>query len=55
MTAPERFAEKSDSLLQRGRRPYMTHERHWLQDLGATQQERRRLIGRLERADQCYI
>src|SRR5579864_912851 len=25
MTAPERFAEKSDSLLQRGRRPYMTH------------------------------
>jgi len=33
MTAPERFAEKSDSLLQRGRRPYMTHERHW-----ATQQ-----------------
>jgi hypothetical protein len=25
MTAPERFAEKSDSLLHRGRRPYMTH------------------------------
>jgi len=24
MTAPERFAEKSDSLLHRGRRPYMT-------------------------------
>jgi hypothetical protein len=23
MTAPERFAEKSDSLLHRGRRPYM--------------------------------
>ena len=28
MTAPERFAEKSDSLLHRGRRPYMTHKRH---------------------------
>ncbi len=28
MTAPERFAEKSDSLLHRGRRPYMTHQRH---------------------------
>jgi hypothetical protein len=28
MTAPERFAEKSDSLLQRGRRPYMTHSGH---------------------------
>jgi hypothetical protein len=25
MTAPERFAEMSDSLLHRGRRPYMTH------------------------------
>ena len=25
MTAPERFAEKSDSLLHRGRRPYMAH------------------------------
>jgi hypothetical protein len=25
MTATERFAEKSDSLLHRGRRPYMTH------------------------------
>ena len=25
MTAPEHFAEKSDSLLHRGRRPYMTH------------------------------
>src|ERR1700675_685195 len=25
MTAPERFAEKSDALLHRGRRPYMTH------------------------------
>ena len=25
MTAPERFAEKSNSLLHRGRRPYMTH------------------------------
>jgi hypothetical protein len=25
MTAPERFAEKSDSPLHRGRRPYMTH------------------------------
>ena len=25
MTAPERFAEKSDSLLHRGHRPYMTH------------------------------
>ena len=28
MTAPERFAEKSDSLLHRGRRPYMTHKLH---------------------------
>ena len=28
MTAPERFAEKSDSPLHRGRRPYMTHLRH---------------------------
>jgi len=25
MAAPERFAEKSDLLLQRGRRPYMAH------------------------------
>jgi hypothetical protein len=25
MAAPERFAEKSDSLLHRGRRPYMAH------------------------------
>ena len=27
MTAPERFAEKSNSLLHRGRRPYMTYTR----------------------------
>jgi hypothetical protein len=27
MTAPERFAEKSDLLLQRGHRPYMTHRK----------------------------
>ncbi len=25
MAAPERFAEKSDLLLQRGHRPYMAH------------------------------
>jgi hypothetical protein len=31
MAAPERFAKKSDSFpLHRGRRPYMTHQRHWL-------------------------
>src|SRR5271165_3842495 len=31
MAAPERFAETSDSFpLHRGRRPYMTHQRHWL-------------------------
>ena len=34
MTAPERFAEKSDSLLHRGHRPYMTHQAR--DDVGRT-------------------
>jgi hypothetical protein len=35
MTAPERFAEKSDSLLHRGRRPYMTHNVTWPSSIAA--------------------
>src|SRR5580692_2466368 len=38
MTAPERFAEKSDSLLHRGRRPYMTHSGLSGTDFAAMQQ-----------------
>ena len=37
MTAPEPFAEKSNSLLHRGRRPYMTHFDIGLGEIAALQ------------------
>src|SRR5208337_4678205 len=50
MAAPERFAEKSDLLLQRGHRPYMAHR-----DISRRRNERRAHLLRLWHSRQSRL